>query len=244
MRPWAQLLLDQAKVGKGHHVLDIACGPGTVIRLAAERVGPEGKALGADISPEMLEVAKSKGPIPGAAHLEFVESPAAPLNVPDESFDVVTCQQGLQFFPDRVEALKEMRRALKPDGLLALAVWGSLDQCPLWGAIHQALQATLSTETADMMKAPFSLNDPDELRSLCEEAGLSKIDIQGHTLPLTFEEGTNQVARCIEATPISSQMPEDKKEPFARDLAGRLENYMEGNAVHATAFSHIILARP
>ncbi len=243
-RPWANLLLDQAKVEKGHHVLDIACGPGTVARLAAERVGPDGKVVGADISPEMLEVAKSKETVPGAAPLEFVESPAAPLNVPDASFDRVACQQGLQFFPDRVEALKEMRRALKPNGLLALAVWGSLDQCPLWGAMHQALRATLPAETADMMKAPFSLNDPEELRSLCEKAGLSQIDIQGHTLPVTFEEGAGQVAKCLDATPIRAQMPADKKEPFARELAARLEQFKDGNGVSSTAFSHIVLARP
>ena len=70
----------------------------------------------ADISRPMLDVAKSKPSLPNAAPITYIESPAAPLAVESALFDAVVCQQGLQFFPDRLAALGEMRRALKPRG--------------------------------------------------------------------------------------------------------------------------------
>src|SRR5712691_9927348 len=102
--PWARLLLDRAALRPGEGVLDIATGPGTVARIAAEQVGPQGRVVGADFSEAMIAIAKGKPGVTSAAPVEYIVSPAAPLTVEDETFDVVTCQQGLQFFPDRAAA--------------------------------------------------------------------------------------------------------------------------------------------
>jgi ubiquinone/menaquinone biosynthesis C-methylase UbiE len=105
--PWAKLLLDEVKLQSGEAVLDVATGPGTVARLAAVRLGSQGRIVATDISVPMLDVAKAKPAVAGAAQIEYVESPAAPLAAPSATFDVVLCQQGLQFFPDRPGALRE-----------------------------------------------------------------------------------------------------------------------------------------
>ena len=102
--PWADVLLDEVAVAPGEVVLDVACGPGTVARRAAARVGTAGRVVGADISSAMLAIAASK-PAPAGAIVEYVESPAVPLAVDSASFDVIVCQQGFQFFPDRPAAL-------------------------------------------------------------------------------------------------------------------------------------------
>ena len=106
--PWAQLLLDGIQLRPGDSVLDIATGPGTVARLAAQRVGPTGLVSAADISEPMLDVARSKPHPCSAAPIEYLSSPAAPLAAQSATFDAVLCQQGLQFFPDRPGALREM----------------------------------------------------------------------------------------------------------------------------------------
>ncbi len=126
--PWAKLLLTEAKLSSGETVLDVACGPGTVARMASEMVDSKGKVTAADISPPMLDIARSKPHSPNSAPIEYVESPAHPLKVDDASFDVTVCQQGLQFFPERVEALKEMARATRPGGRMAVAVSASRSQ--------------------------------------------------------------------------------------------------------------------
>ena len=121
--PWARVLIDLVGVEPGDAVLDVATGPGTVARMAAVRAGTPGRVAGVDLSGPMLEVARKKPAEHGAAPIEFVQRPADDLQLPDGSFDVVLCQQGLQFFPDQIAALREMRRVLKPGGRVGIAVW-------------------------------------------------------------------------------------------------------------------------
>jgi SAM-dependent methyltransferase len=131
--PWARLLLARAALRPGEAVLDIATGPGTVARLAAEQVGRKGRVVGADFSEAMIAIARAKPPSAGAAPIEYLVSPAAPLAITEGGFDVVTCQQGLRFFPDRAAAVREMHHALKPGA-------GSSPRCgarSLWARRHQ-----------------------------------------------------------------------------------------------------------
>src|SRR6266849_734 len=132
--PWARLLLERAALRPGEAVLDIATGPGTVARLAAEQVGPQGRVVGTDLSEAMIAIARAKPPSSGSATIEYLVSPAAPLAVEDGVFDVVTCQQGLQFFPDRASAVREMHRALKPGGRVVAAVWREIELQPYFAA--------------------------------------------------------------------------------------------------------------
>src|SRR5581483_9620097 len=117
--PWALRLLELVQPKPGEAAVDVACGPGTVARRLAERVGGAGRVTGADASEPMLEIARQKPVSRATARIEYVHSPAAPLALPDAAFDLVTCQHGLMFFPDRVAALSEMRRVLKPGGRVA-----------------------------------------------------------------------------------------------------------------------------
>src|ERR1700752_2152180 len=96
--PWALDTVERLSPAEGSTVLDVACGPGTVTFLLAERVGPSGRVVATDISPAMLAIAREK-PATGAP-IEWIESPGAPLAVETDSVDSITRQQGLQFFPD------------------------------------------------------------------------------------------------------------------------------------------------
>ncbi|HEY8695887.1 MAG TPA: methyltransferase domain-containing protein [Chloroflexota bacterium] len=111
--PWARLLIDEARLRPGEQVVDVATGPGTVARLAAERVGPGGRVVATDISAAMLALARQKPRLPGAAEIHFVESPAASLTAPGAAFDVVTCQQGLQ--PTFAAIQSALRECLSAD---------------------------------------------------------------------------------------------------------------------------------
>ncbi len=107
--PWAPLLVEAARLAVGERVLDVACGTGVVARAAAERVGRGGRVVGIDLNPGMIAVAQSLPAIDGAP-IEWLERSVLDLGLDDASFDVVLCQQGLQFFPDKTVALREMRR--------------------------------------------------------------------------------------------------------------------------------------
>ncbi len=104
---WTPRLLAHAQARPGEHVLDVACGTGIVARSVAPLVGAQGQVVAVDYNPAMLAMARTI-PAPTGAAIEWREGDAADL--PDCCFDLVTCQQGLQFFPDRAAAVREMRR--------------------------------------------------------------------------------------------------------------------------------------
>src|SRR4051794_29909315 len=106
-------------------VLDVACGTGAVTRLLVERVAPGGEVTGLDLSERMLEVARSA--VPGAT---FVAADARELPFANASFDAATCQQGLQFVPEPVLALRELRRGVRPRGPGRAARWGGVRPPP------------------------------------------------------------------------------------------------------------------
>src|SRR5436189_6203447 len=96
-RPFAELMLDRTRVVRGDRILDVACGTGIVARLARERIGADGRVVGIDRSPLMLAAARGAAP-----EIDWREGDAGALPLePGETFDVVCCQQGPQFLPDR-----------------------------------------------------------------------------------------------------------------------------------------------
>ena len=115
--PWATVLLELARLQPGERVLDAACGTGVVARAATSRVGAAGTVTGVDLNPGMLDVARAVSGEAGQA-IAWREGDLAALPFADGAFDVVLCQQGLQFFPDCLAALQEMRRVLVPGGQL------------------------------------------------------------------------------------------------------------------------------
>jgi len=111
-------LLENAGLQRGMRAADLGCGIGTVTRLIAEMVGPEGHAVGVDLSTDQLDIARKAAASAQLANCEFVEASAVETGLPDASCDVVYCRLLLIHLPDPLRGLAEMRRLLKPGGLL------------------------------------------------------------------------------------------------------------------------------
>jgi SAM-dependent methyltransferase len=199
--PWAPVLLDAAAVGIGHTVLDVACGTGVVAAAAAERVGPSGAVTGVDINPGMIAVAaRTRG-------VRWAQADAARLPFPDGGFDRVLCQAGLQFVPDRLGALREMRRVLRPGGRVALLVWRALHHSPGFAALADALQAVVGPEAAAVMRAPFVFgDDPRPLVTLLDSAGFGDVDVQARAGTVRFAS-VEAFVRCQRAaSPLAAHV--------------------------------------
>src|SRR5262249_56846905 len=146
-----------AALQPGERVLDVACGTGVVARHAAQKVGSAGHVTGLDLNPGMLAVARALPP-PSGAPITWVESSAVAMDVPEASCDVVLCQQGLQFFPDRPASLREMHRVLRSGGRLVLSVWSGIDRSPGFAVLAEALKHRISPEAGALMTSgPFRL---------------------------------------------------------------------------------------
>jgi SAM-dependent methyltransferase len=138
--PWAAELVARAEIGRGHRVLDVASGLGPVARLAAEAAGPGGCVAASDISAAMLALAAARPADPGWAPIEYLECPASAITARDDSFDAVLCQHGLQFFPDRAAAAREMRRVARPGGIVVLSTWAAEHPLGLFGPVNETLR--------------------------------------------------------------------------------------------------------
>ena len=193
---WSPDLVALARVGPGDRVLDVACGTGAVTRLLAERVGPSGRVVGLDFNPVMLGAAKVAVTSP---NVDWLEADAAKMPLPDARFQAAICQQGLQFFPDKPTALREMRRVLAPGGRLALSVWRSTKQNPGARALEEALARRIGPEKAAL--PPFSLGDGEAIRSMVVAAGFREVKVQGEAKMSRFRSAEHMVRSVVGGAP-------------------------------------------
>ena len=243
--PWAELLVEVAAPRPGESLLDVATGPGTVARVAAGRLGPSGRVVGTDLSGAMIELARRQR-APDGAPIEYLVAPADPLPVADASFDIVTCQQGLQFFPDRPAAVSEMFRTLKPGGRLTAAVWRGIDMQPSFAAIYAALKECLPLEKARPYATPFEWPDPRELADMLRQTGFREVVIRERVLPLTYEGGIKQALSTLAASPVATTVAamtvEDRQRLWATTRRCLLPLEVEGR-VRAHMVSNVATAR-
>jgi len=171
-RHWGPVLCDAANIAPGQRVLDVACGTGALTVAVAGRVSPGGAVLGLDANPEMLAVARRKHP-----DIEWHDGRAESLPFADASFDAVVSQFGLMFFDDRVAALREMQRVLRPGGHLVVAVCDALERSPGYASLASLLERLFGKTVADAFRAPFVLGDAAALRALCADASIAEASV-------------------------------------------------------------------
>jgi ubiquinone/menaquinone biosynthesis C-methylase UbiE len=199
--PWAPLLVETAGIVAGERALDVACGTGVVTRIAAERAGITGKVVGLDLNPDMIAVAKTLPP-PSGAKIEWLTRNALDLGLEKGSFDAVLCQQGLQFFPDKLTALREMRRVLRSGGRLALSVWSSIGYYN--SAVGKALEKFIDRDTAQRFCASRQAPSRDELLGLAIEAGFPDAQINLARLDIRLPQLDQFALEHLAATPVAS----------------------------------------
>jgi len=130
LRPWTADLLARARPQPNERVLDLACGTGIVARTIAHHLDGAAHLTGLDLSPAMIEVGCTTAAREGAI-IAWQVGAADALPFPDEAFDLVTIQQGLQFFLNPAAALQEVHRVLVPGGRLVSAAWTGIANNPV-----------------------------------------------------------------------------------------------------------------
>jgi ubiquinone/menaquinone biosynthesis C-methylase UbiE len=188
--PLATQVLDRTEIPAGARVLDVACGSGIVARSIARRMGPTGRVVGIDANRAMLDAARHAAAQEGFA-IDWHEARAEELPFEDETFDLVMCQQGVQFFPDRARALAEMHRVLVPGGRVVVVTWRGLDQNPFFATFDRAVRRRIASPA---LETPFSLGDPAALAVMLQEAGFGNVSVE----PLAIEASYTQPDRFVE----------------------------------------------
>lgn len=221
--PWVTKTLALVEPQPGERVLDVACGSGAVTRRVAQAVGSSGRVVGLDISAEILAVAYGVNGEEGAAAIDWREGAADALPFADGSFDVVTCQFGLMFFPNRVAALKEMRRVLAAGGRLALATWGPLEKNLGNAVMAQVWGDYFGAEQSAKFQPPHSLNNPAAIRQLLHEAGFTQIAVTTETGRARFS--SPQALACGYGALASLEAAATTRDALCADVARLLAVY-------------------
>jgi ubiquinone/menaquinone biosynthesis C-methylase UbiE len=245
MGEWAQALVDTANLAEGEKVLDLACGTGIVARKAAPRVGQNGRIVGFDANDAMLRAARQFAEHEGLDRIDWRQGTASAIPFGRQAFDAILCQQGLQYFPDRPAALKEMARVLVPGGRLAISVWRSLDRYPSFMAFARAISTYFGEEALGPFHDACSLSDKEELRTLLSDAGFSNIRISLEVRTARFMSIEEFIPGYLAATPLVANigaMPEAERAAMIRDVKDYLRDYTLDEGLAAPMECHVATA--
>jgi ubiquinone/menaquinone biosynthesis C-methylase UbiE len=241
--PWAPVLADLAGLRPGDRVLDVACGTGVVARLAAERAGIAGLVVGLDLNGGMLAVARTLPPVAGAP-TAWCRSDALALPLAAATFDAVLCQQGLQQFPDRIAALREMRRVLAAPGRLAVGVWGRIEGSPGMAALATALERHVGAAAGANRRAPFALADAAELHRLIAAAGFRNITVRTVVEIARFSSAEAFAEAQIAATPLATlgTLTDQTRALVVSEVRAALRPYAHDQGLALPMEAHLALA--
>lgn len=243
--PWATKAISWATIAEGNDVLDVACGTGVGTRAAALKSGSSGRVVGIDLDTGMIAVAETASANDGGARIEWRCGSAQALPFEDQSFDVALCLQGLQFFPDRILALQEMRRVLRADGRILATVWRDLGYCKGHQAIVEALERRGIDATAG--RKPFSL-DEQLLRHAAERAGLRQINIRAERGAARFASAEAFIDAIARGAPSSrhalAKVPTEDWPVFVAEVSAALKPWLTGAGLGFPMESHVMAARP
>jgi ubiquinone/menaquinone biosynthesis C-methylase UbiE len=227
-------LLAAVPLAPGDKVLDVACGTGLVSLQAARSVGPSGRVLGIDLSGQMVEVATRRATSCGLANVDFARMGGEALEMPDESFDAALCALGLMYMPDPAQALREMRRVLRPGGRLGLAVWGERTRCG-WSAVFPIVDAEVASEVCPLF---FSLGEEGVLAGLCEKAGFRAVTRQHMQGTLAYANADQACDAAFVGGPVALAWARFEQEKRKRVRARYLESiasWRDGRAYRVPA---------
>ncbi|MGI8983266.1 MAG: methyltransferase domain-containing protein [Acidimicrobiales bacterium] len=237
---WAPHVVDMGDVSLGQSVLDVACGTGIVARAAALRVGPEGRVVGSDLNEAMLTVA---GRVCPGVELRQADVTALPFE--NAAFDAVLCQMALMFFPDRVAAIKEMSRVVKPHGTVVIMVPSCLDAQPAYRRLVELAETHAGPEAVAMLSAYWTCGDIDELHGIVRAAGLDVLSTRTRMGTARFGSIDEFVAVEVESTPVRERLTDAEYDTLRREANDALKAFTASDEAAAIPIEgHLVAARP
>jgi SAM-dependent methyltransferase len=241
-RPLSAQVFNHVELYAGDRVLDAACGTGIVTRVAAQRFPQVGKFIGIDRNAGMLDVARANTPT--NVLVDWQQGDLSALPFPDDSFEVVLCQNGIQFVLDKSVVLHEIHRVLVAGGRLAFTVWSEVT--PYAAALSEALARHISAEAAASSHAPFQLRDARTILDLVEGAPFREITIQEvaviRPMPASAKGIVADAARTAFAHDVAAAS-EAARQALGREVSAALKAYRIGDTLAILHKSHLVQAR-
>lgn len=245
MLPLVSGVIDSAAPRPGENVLDVACGTGLVARLVAPLVAPGGTVSNLDFDPAMIAVGRRLVECPSSVGMTWHCASALSMPFDDGAFDLVLCLNGLQFLPDHVAGLLEMRRVMKPGARLVITVLSSVDRCKGHSLVLNGLERR-GVDPAPMLKA-FALGGAGKLDALAGNAGFQQASVRAVQEHVRFPSARHFVealaAGAVATRHALARLPEDQRAEFIGEMDEEFRRYEKNGGVATPQEQIILVAR-
>ena len=238
-----QHLMERAHPEPRERVLDIGCGAGSSTMEFASRIGPEGEAVGLDISRPLLDRAEELKAKAGLANIQYLLADAQTHTFDSGRFDLLASRFGVMFFSDPVAAFKNLARALRAGGRVALVSWAGLAGNPWFEIPRNIAVARLGRPTPQPLEAPgpFAFSDGEHVLGILRDGGFTDCSAERTEVILDFpgtaEDAAHIASHVGAATRIMKEYgagPSDL-EAIERDVAIEFQTFAAGGALHIPA---------
>lgn len=186
-------------------VLETAAGSGAVTRALAPRLGADARYVVTDLNPAMLDYAVTRQP--ADSRIEWQQADALALPFEDASFDVVLCQFGAMFFPDRVAGYSEARRVLKPGGRFVFSVWDRIEDNAFADDVTRAVATVFPDDPPRFLaRTPHGYHDVAMIREDLSRAGFTHIEINTHEKQSRAPSAREVAIAYCQGTPLRNEI--------------------------------------
>jgi ubiquinone/menaquinone biosynthesis C-methylase UbiE len=225
-------------------VLETAAGSGVVTRALAPQLSPDASLMVTDLNQPMLDHAASRQAADRRISWRTADAQALPFA--DAAFDVVCCQFGVMFFPDRHLAYREARRVLKSGGHFIFSVWDRIEENIFANDVTEALAQIFPHDPPRFMaRTPHGYYDVDLIRSELENAGFANVVIETRAEQSRASSPRQPALAYCQGTPLRNEIEarDAGKLQMATDFAESVIEARHGHgAVAAKIQAHIIVA--
>jgi ubiquinone/menaquinone biosynthesis C-methylase UbiE len=202
---YARDLAGRAAAANPSQVLETAAGTGALTRALAAHLPSHTEVTATDLNQPMIDYAAAR--LRDDSRIAWRQADALALPFEDERFDVVACQFGAMFFPDRVRAYAQARRVLKPNGRFVFNVWDRIEENDFALVVTESLETLFPADPPRFMaRTPHGYADVERIRSDVDAAGFTAVAIE--TLGSTSKASSANdvaVAYC-QGTPLRNEI--------------------------------------
>ena len=240
--PYAADVAKRAKTYAPRDILETAAGTGAVTQ-AIHRALPNADIVATDLNPAMLEVAAGRL---RSDKVRFQAADAQQLPFDDQSFDLIACQFGVMFYPDKLAANREAFRVLRPGGRYLLVIWDSLHRNPASKAIHDAVAAEFPSDPpAFLARVPFGYADLEIVTADLMAAGFDDLEFETLAHRSRAPSALDAAAGMCQGSPLRSEIEARDRDALDRatEAAARALRQFEGpDGFDAPMSAHLVTA--
>ena len=235
-QPFARDLARRIAAHRPGRVLELAAGTGVLTRELVQAVGARA-VVATDLSSAMVEIGQRQVP-----HVRWHRSDASDLPFPSGEFDLVACQFGVMFFPEKRAAFDEVRRVLRTDGAFVFSTWAGLDAHEFQAALQAALlKAFPANPPTFLLSVPHGYADPEVVVRDLEAAGFHLLEVETVTLEGRADSAADLAKGYCTGTPLRTVVEADSA-AITAVIVNEMEARLGNGAVTGRMTAHIVTA--